>query len=64
MLHVSLLCVLQGQSIENICSELRNLYLVRNLSVEHAVTITCEPSPSASNEIHVSIVSSAHLCPV
>ncbi|KAG5266890.1 hypothetical protein AALO_G00237430 [Alosa alosa] len=45
----------EGKSIENICNELRNLYLVRNLSVEHSVTITCEPSPSASNEIHVSI---------
>lgn len=49
---------MQSLSIENICDKLRNLYLVRNLSMENSVIISCTPSSSANNEIHVSIVSS------
>ncbi|KAG7462857.1 hypothetical protein MATL_G00189190 [Megalops atlanticus] len=45
----------QGLTIEHICSELRHLYVVKNLSSEFLVSMTCEPSPTASNEIHVAI---------
>ncbi|KAG9259854.1 protein jagged-1 [Astyanax mexicanus] len=44
-----------GLSIEHVCNELRRVYVVKNLSSEYAVSITCNPSSSASNEIHVSI---------
>jgi len=43
--------------VEHVCNELRHWYLLKNLTAEYAVSITCEPSSSASNEIHVSIVS-------
>ncbi|XP_035263180.1 protein jagged-1a isoform X3 [Anguilla anguilla] len=46
---------LQGLTVEHICAELRNLYVVRNLSSELSVAMTCEPSPTANNEIHVTI---------
>uniref|UniRef100_A0A674EYA6 Delta-like protein n=1 Tax=Salmo trutta TaxID=8032 RepID=A0A674EYA6_SALTR len=49
----------QGLTVENICSELRSLYVVRNLSSEYSVSMTCEPSATANNEIHVAIVSTA-----
>ena len=52
-----LLCV-QGLTVEQVCKELRNLHMVKNLSLEHSVSVSCEPSASASNEIHVCIVSS------
>ncbi|XP_023656471.1 protein jagged-1b-like isoform X2 [Paramormyrops kingsleyae] len=45
----------QGLTIGQICSELRNLYVLKNVSSEYSVSMTCEPSPSASNEIHVTI---------
>ncbi|CDQ60583.1 unnamed protein product [Oncorhynchus mykiss] len=45
----------QGLTVENICSELRSLYVVRNLSSEYSVSMTCEPSATANNEIHVAI---------
>ncbi|KAJ8285050.1 hypothetical protein COCON_G00039000 [Conger conger] len=44
-----------GVTVEHICAELRNLYVVRNLSSEHTVAMTCDPSPTANNEIHVTI---------
>ncbi|XP_072525671.1 protein jagged-1b isoform X3 [Salminus brasiliensis] len=44
-----------GLSIELVCNELRHAYVVKNLSSEYAVSITCDPSFSASNDIHVSI---------
>ncbi|KAG1935967.1 protein jagged-1 [Pimephales promelas] len=45
----------QGLSVEHVCNELRHWYLLKNLTAEYAVSITCEPSSTASNEIHVSI---------
>uniref|UniRef100_A0A8C9TVS4 Delta-like protein n=1 Tax=Scleropages formosus TaxID=113540 RepID=A0A8C9TVS4_SCLFO len=45
----------QGLTIEQICSEVRNLYILKNLSSEYSVSMACEPSPSANNEIHVTI---------
>lgn len=55
------LCV-QGLTVEDVCKQLRRLYVVKNFSLEHSVSITCDPSFSASNEIHVCIVSaSSHL---
>lgn len=50
------LCV-QGLTVEDVCKQLRRLYVVKNFSLEHSVSITCDPSFSASNEIHVCIVS-------
>ena len=51
------LLVLQGVTVEQVCRELRSLYAVKNLSSDSSVSMTCEPSLSANNEIHVSIVS-------
>ena len=48
----------QGVTVEHICNELRSLYVVRNVSSEYSVSMTCEPSLTANNEIHVTIVSS------
>uniref|UniRef100_A0A6Q2Z905 Delta-like protein n=1 Tax=Esox lucius TaxID=8010 RepID=A0A6Q2Z905_ESOLU len=47
----------KGLSIEAVCKQLRHLYIVQNVSSEYSVSITCDPSTSASNEIHLSIVS-------
>lgn len=52
------LCV-QGLTVEDVCKQLRRLYVVKNFSLEHSVSITCDPSFSASNEIHVCIVSAS-----
>ncbi|XP_010871357.2 protein jagged-1b-like isoform X2 [Esox lucius] len=46
----------QGVTVEHICNELRSLYVVRNLSSEYSVSMTCEPSATANNEIHVAIL--------
>uniref|UniRef100_A0A8C9WQH9 Delta-like protein n=1 Tax=Scleropages formosus TaxID=113540 RepID=A0A8C9WQH9_SCLFO len=46
----------QGLTIEHICNELRHLYTMKNLSTEYSVFMTCEPSTSANNEIHMAIV--------
>ncbi|XP_030635392.1 protein jagged-1a isoform X2 [Chanos chanos] len=45
----------QGVTVEQICRELRSLYVVRNLSSEYSITMTCDPSSTANNEIHVAI---------
>ncbi|KAH0621871.1 hypothetical protein JD844_023572 [Phrynosoma platyrhinos] len=44
-----------GLTTEHICSELRNLSILKNVSVEYSIYITCEPSHLANNEIHVAI---------
>ncbi|XP_068931510.1 protein jagged-1 [Petaurus breviceps papuanus] len=44
-----------GLTTEHICSELRNLNILKNVSAEYSIYIACEPSPSANNEIHVAI---------
>ncbi|KAG9339044.1 hypothetical protein JZ751_024239 [Albula glossodonta] len=44
-----------GLTVEDICAELWNLYVVRNFSSEYSVSMTCEPSPTSYNEIHVAI---------
>ncbi|XP_043912735.1 protein jagged-1 [Protopterus annectens] len=46
----------RGLTTEKICSELRQLYILRNLSAEYTIYITCEPSHSANNEIHVALM--------
>ncbi|XP_041959400.1 LOW QUALITY PROTEIN: protein jagged-1a [Alosa sapidissima] len=45
----------KGVTVEHICNELRSLYVVRNLSSEYPIAMSCEPSPTANNEIHVAI---------
>lgn len=45
--------------MEGVCKQLRRLHVVKNFSLEHSVSITCDPSFSASNEIHVCIVSTS-----
>uniref|UniRef100_A0AAY4ARE6 Delta-like protein n=1 Tax=Denticeps clupeoides TaxID=299321 RepID=A0AAY4ARE6_9TELE len=45
----------KGVTVEQICSELRSLYVVRNFSSEFPISMSCEPSPTANNEIHVTI---------
>ncbi|KAF7249316.1 Protein jagged-1 [Varanus komodoensis] len=44
-----------GLTTEHICSELRNLSILKNVSVEYTIYITCEPSHLAESEIHVAI---------
>lgn len=56
---VSLFPCNQGLTVEDVCKQLRRLYVVKNFSLEHSVSITCDPSFSASNEIHVCIVSTS-----
>lgn len=56
-LHVFVFKSLQGLTTEHICSELRNLNILKNVSAEYSIYIACEPSLSANNEIHVAIVS-------
>ncbi|EMP31745.1 Protein jagged-1 [Chelonia mydas] len=46
----------KGLTTEHICSDLRNLNILKNVSVEYSIYITCEPSHLAHNEIHVAIV--------
>lgn len=50
----------QGLTVEGVCKQLRSLYVVKNFSLEHSVSITCDPSFSASNEIHVCISTDDH----
>ncbi|XP_034450217.1 protein jagged-1a-like isoform X1 [Hippoglossus hippoglossus] len=45
----------KGVTVERICRELRTLYVVQNLSSDSSISMTCEPSLSTSNEIHVAI---------
>ncbi|KAJ7987368.1 hypothetical protein DPEC_G00325760 [Dallia pectoralis] len=45
----------KGLSIEAVCKQLRHLYMVKNVSSEYSVSITCDLSTSVSNEIHLSI---------
>ncbi|XP_069385643.1 protein jagged-1a-like isoform X2 [Paralichthys olivaceus] len=47
--------VSQGVTVERVCRELRTLYVVQNLSSDSSISMTCEPSLSNSNEIHVAI---------
>uniref|UniRef100_A0A3Q1K1L3 Delta-like protein n=1 Tax=Anabas testudineus TaxID=64144 RepID=A0A3Q1K1L3_ANATE len=49
-----------GLTVEEVCKQLRHLYIVKNFSLEHSVSITCDPSFSASNEIHVCISTEDH----
>ncbi|XP_013861401.1 protein jagged-1b [Austrofundulus limnaeus] len=50
----------QGLTVEGVCKQLRRLHIVKNLSLEHSMSITCDPSFSASNEIHVCISAEDH----
>lgn len=52
---------LQGVTVEQVCLELRKLYIVKNLSSDSTVYMTCEQSLCAANEIHVAIVSQVWL---
>uniref|UniRef100_A0A8C9XYX0 Delta-like protein n=1 Tax=Sander lucioperca TaxID=283035 RepID=A0A8C9XYX0_SANLU len=45
-----------GVTVEQVCQELRSLYVVTNLSSDSAVSMSCEPALGASNQIHVAIV--------
>ncbi|XP_035516026.1 protein jagged-1a-like [Morone saxatilis] len=45
----------RGVTVEQVCRELRSLYVVKNLSSDSSVSMTCELSLGANNEIHVAI---------
>ncbi|XP_072239661.1 protein jagged-1b-like [Leuresthes tenuis] len=45
----------KGVTVEQVCRELRNLYVVKNLSSDSFFSMTCEVSLGANNEIHVAI---------
>ncbi|KAM4584163.1 protein jagged-1b-like isoform 3-T3 [Odontesthes bonariensis] len=45
----------KGVTVEQVCRELRSLYVVKNLSSDSFFSMTCEPSLGANNEIHVAI---------
>lgn len=47
----------QGVTVEQVCRELRHLYVTKNVSTEFSISMTCELSSAANNEIHVAIVS-------
>uniref|UniRef100_H3DGV7 Delta-like protein n=1 Tax=Tetraodon nigroviridis TaxID=99883 RepID=H3DGV7_TETNG len=47
-------------TVEDVCKQLRRLYVVKNFSLEHSTSINCDPSFSASNEIHVCISTEDH----
>ncbi|KAG7236916.1 hypothetical protein INR49_000128, partial [Caranx melampygus] len=46
----------KGVTVDQVCRELRSLHVVSNLSSHSSVSLTCEPSLSTTNEIHVAIV--------
>uniref|UniRef100_A0A8C4HQJ2 Delta-like protein n=1 Tax=Dicentrarchus labrax TaxID=13489 RepID=A0A8C4HQJ2_DICLA len=46
----------RGVTVDQVCRELRSLYVVKNLSSDSFVSMTCELSLGANNEIHVAIV--------
>lgn len=48
----------QGVTVEQVCRELRHLYVAKNVSAEFSMS--CELSSAANNEIHVAIVSHVH----
>lgn len=56
MIFIGVMIEIQGVTVEQVCRELRSLQVVRNLSSDSPVSLTCEPSLGA-NEIHVTIVS-------
>ncbi|KAF0036935.1 hypothetical protein F2P81_009809 [Scophthalmus maximus] len=45
----------KGATVEQVCRELRSLYVVEDLSSDSAVSLSCESSLSTGNEIHVAI---------
>uniref|UniRef100_A0A3P9JJ03 Delta-like protein n=1 Tax=Oryzias latipes TaxID=8090 RepID=A0A3P9JJ03_ORYLA len=47
----------KGVTVEQVCHELRSLYAIKNLSSDSSVSVACEPSLRANNEIQVTIVS-------
>uniref|UniRef100_A0A7N8XXP7 Delta-like protein n=1 Tax=Mastacembelus armatus TaxID=205130 RepID=A0A7N8XXP7_9TELE len=48
----------QGLTVEQVCRELRSLYIVKNVS--SISSMTCKPSLSNNNEIHVAISTEDH----
>lgn len=44
-----------GVTVEQVCRELGSLYVVKNLSSDSSVSMSCEPSLSTNKEIHVAI---------
>lgn len=47
----------QGVTVEQVCRELRHLYVAKNVTSEFSISVSCELSSAANNEIHVAIVS-------
>ncbi|XP_057188255.1 protein jagged-1a isoform X1 [Triplophysa rosa] len=45
----------QGVTVEQVCRELRHLYVTRNVSAEFSISMSCEASSVANNQIHVAI---------
>lgn len=45
----------QGVTVEQVCRELRHLYVARNVSTELSISLSCEASSTANNQIHVAI---------
>uniref|UniRef100_A0A671SDD0 Delta-like protein n=1 Tax=Sinocyclocheilus anshuiensis TaxID=1608454 RepID=A0A671SDD0_9TELE len=45
----------QGVTVEQVCRELRHLYVAKNVSAEFSISMSCELSSATNNEIHVAI---------
>ncbi|XP_051559157.1 protein jagged-1a isoform X2 [Myxocyprinus asiaticus] len=45
----------QGVTVEQVCRELRHLYVAKNVSAEVSISVSCQLSSAASNEIHVAV---------
>uniref|UniRef100_A0A3P8U614 Delta-like protein n=1 Tax=Amphiprion percula TaxID=161767 RepID=A0A3P8U614_AMPPE len=49
--------IAKGVTVEQVCRELRSLYIIKNLfSSDSSISMSCEMSLSTSNEIHVAVV--------
>nr|XP_046232815.1 protein jagged-1b-like isoform X4 [Scatophagus argus] len=47
----------KGVTVEQVCRQLRSLYVAIDPSPDSSVSVTCQPSLNANNEIHVAISS-------
>nr|XP_046232806.1 protein jagged-1a-like isoform X3 [Scatophagus argus] len=49
--------MMKGVTVEQVCRQLRSLYVAIDPSPDSSVSVTCQPSLNANNEIHVAISS-------
>ncbi|KAM4603556.1 protein jagged-1a isoform 2-T2 [Polymixia lowei] len=45
----------KGVTVEQVCRDLRSLYVVQNMTSDSSITMTCQLSLTANNEIHLAI---------